>query len=186
MRRTTSICFVLAAFAGLMLVGSSGPADAQTEFGIVVIDTQRIYREATAVMRLQKHVDEERARNQEELRGKEESLRAAGQELERQRGVLTADVFNTRRRELEEGVVTLQREIQSHKRDLERLFARGMNQIRGLLVEISQEIAKEREVDIVLEKSAVVLVKPDLEITREALERLNQRLPQLDIATLKN
>ena len=83
-------------------------------------------------------------------------------------------------------MVTLQREIQSHKRDLERLFARGMNQIRGLLVEISQEIAKEREVDIVLEKSAVVLVKPDLEITREALERLNQRLPQLDIATLKN
>ena len=186
MRRTTSICVVLAACAGLILPGSGGPAEAQTEFGIVVIDTQRIYREATAVMRLQKHVDEERTRNQEELRGKEENLRAAGQELERQRGVLTADVYNTRRRELEEGVVTLQREIQSHKRDLERLFARGMNQIRGLLVQISQEIAKERKVDIVLEKSAVVLVKPDLEITQEALERLNQRLPQLDMATLQN
>ena len=186
MCRTTGIFVLFAVLASLILAGSGGPADAQSELGIVVIDTQRIYREATAVMRLQKHVDEERARDQEELRDKEESLRAAGQELERQRGVLTADVYNTRRRELEEGVVTLQREIQSHKRDLERLFARGMNQIRGLLVEISQEIAKEREVDIVLEKSAVVLVKPDLEITQEALERLNQRLPQLDIATLRN
>ncbi len=179
--------FVLfATLAGLVLTGSGGPAEGQSELGIVVIDTQRIYREATAVMRLQKHVDEERTSYQEQLRGKEEDLRAASQELERQRGVLTADVYNTRRRELEEEVVTLQRGIQTRNRDLDRLFARGMNQVRELLIEISQEVAKEREVDIVLEKGAILLVKPDLEITQEALERLNQRLPQIDIATLQN
>ena len=179
-------CLVLA--LGLIVFGlwAPGRAEAQSDFGIVVIDTQRIYREATAVMGLQKHIEGQRTAYQAELRKKEEALRKARQDLERQRTVLAADVFDSRRREFEEQVVTLQREVQANKRGLERLFARGMNQIRQFLVEISQEIAKERKVEMVVEKSAIVLVKPELEITQEALDRLNQRLPEFDLSTLQN
>lgn len=175
--------FVLLAL--LSLGGFSAPAAAQSEFGIVVIDTQRIYREAKAVMGLQKHIERQRGAYQSELRGKEEALRKSRQELEQQRALLAAEVFDKRRREFEEQVVTLQREVQANKRGLERLFARGMNQVRGLLVQISQEIAKEREVEMVVEKSAIVLVKPELEITQEALDRLNQRMPEFDISKLQ-
>ncbi len=54
-----------------------------------------------------------------------------------------------------------------------------MKQVQAALVDISREIAEERRSDLVIEKSAVVLVRPELEITREALERLNQRLPEI-------
>ena len=52
-----------------------------------------------------------------------------------------------------------------------------MNQVRLALVDIVKEIAQERGADLVLSKANVVLVRPDLEITSEALERLNVRLP---------
>ena len=144
-----------------------------------MIDTQRIYREAEAVRGLQKKIDDQRSSYQNELRKKEEVLRGADQELARQRTILSSEAFAQKRRELEEQVAKLQGEIQSRRKDLEKEFALGMKQVQAALVQISQEIAEERDSVLVIEKSAVVLVRPELEITREALKRLNQRLPKI-------
>ncbi len=164
-----------------MLFGPILPAMAQDEggLGVVVIDTQRIYREAAAVRGLQKKVDDQRSSYQKELRQKEEALRGADQELARQQTVLSPEAFAERRRELEQEVAKLQGEVQSRRKDLEKEFALGMKQVQAALVDISREIAEERKSDLVIEKSAVVLVRPELEITQEALKRLNQRLPKV-------
>jgi Skp family chaperone for outer membrane proteins len=147
--------------------------------GIVVIDTQRIYREAEAVRELQKRIDDQRSSYQNELRKKEEVLRGDDQELARQRTILSSEAFAEKRRELEEQVAKLQGEVQSRRQDLEKEFALGMKQVQAAMVEISREIAEEHKSDLVIEKSAVVLVRPELEITQEALKRLNQRLPKV-------
>lgn len=163
------------------MVGQAVPVMAQGAggLGIVVIDTQRIYREAAAVRGLQKKVDDQRSSYQKELRQKEEALRGADQELARQQTILSPEAFAERRRELEEQVAKLQGEVQSRRKDLEKEFALGMKQVQAALVDISREIAEERKSDLVIEKSAVVLVRPELEITQEALKRLNQRLPKI-------
>lgn len=153
---------------------------------IVVIDTQKIYREAIAVKGLQKQIDNQRSAYREELQKKEESLRAADKELARQRTVLSSEAFAQKRRGLEEQIATLQREIQKRRKVLEKQFAQGMKQVQSVLVEISQDIAGERDAVLVVEKSAVVLVKPDLEITQEALKRLNKKLPKLTLPTPQN
>ena len=62
----------------------------------------------------------------------------------------------------------------------------GMKQVQAALVDISREIAEERKSDLVIEKSAVVLVRPELEITQEALKRLNQRLPEVTPAATQD
>ncbi len=172
----------------LPLLLSAASAHAQDSGGvtIVVIDTQRIYREAVAVKGLQKVIDEQRSDYQGELRKKEESLRAADQELARQRTILSSEAFTEKRRQLEEQVATLQRDVQSRRKGLEEVFVKGMSQVQKTLVEISQEIAKERAADLVIEKSAVVLVKPEFEITKEALKRLNKRLPKVDLKAAAN
>ncbi len=164
-----------------MLSGPIVPAMAQDArgLGVVVIDTQRIYREAAAVKGLQKKVDDQRSSYQKELRQKEETLRGADQELARQQTVLSPEAFAERRRDLEQQVAKLQGEVQSRRKDLEKEFALGMKQVQAALVDISREIAEERKSDLVIEKSAVVLVRPELEITQEALNRLNQRLPEV-------
>lgn len=179
--------FQMVLLTGLWLAALIAPAAAQdgSTVSIVVIDTQQIYREATSVKGLQEHINKQRTDYQDEIRKKEEALRGAGQELERQRALLAAESYAAKRRELEEQVAALQREVQLRKRGLEKLFAEGMNRVRNALVEISQEIAKAREADLVIEKSAIVLVKPDLEITQEVLAGLNKTLPTIDIKSLQ-
>jgi Skp family chaperone for outer membrane proteins len=172
----------------LAMLGTVAPAYAQDTgtLGIVVIDTQSIYREALAVKGLQSLIDKQRSAYQEELRKQEETLRAADQELARQRTVLSPEAFAQKRRDLEEQVATLQREIQSRRRALEKLFGEGMKQVQTALVVIAREIAEARKADFVIDKSAVALVRPELEITQEVLKRLDQKLPKVTLKAPQN
>lgn len=170
---------------GFMFLGAA-PVLGADSLQIVVIDTQKIYREAEAVKGLQKQIDGQRSTYRDELQKKEESLRSADKELARQRTILSSEAFAQKRRGLEEQIATLQRDIQKRRKVLEKQFAQGMKQVQSVLVEVSQDIAKERNAVLVVEKSAVVLVKPDLEITQEALKRLNKKLPKISLPAPQN
>ncbi len=152
---------------------------------VVVMDTQRIYREAIALKVLQRIIDEQRSAYQQELRHKENELREADKKLADQRENLSAEVFAEKRKELEKRIVTVQRELQARKRELDKHYSQGISQLRSVLVEIAREIAEERDADLVIEKGAVVLVKPELEITEEALEQLNRRLPKVELPSVE-
>ena len=182
LRRTTGSSL----FVAMFLAATPAPALGADPLAIVVIDTQRIYREAAAVKGLQKQIDGQRSTYRDELQKKEESLRAADKELARQRTILSSEAFAQKRRGLEEQIANLQRDIQKRRKVLEKQFAQGMKQVQSVLVEISQDIAKERDAVLVVEKSAVVLVKPDLEITQEALKRLNKKLPKISVPAPQN
>lgn len=166
-----------------LLWAAATPAKAQDDgsLTIAIIDMQRILRDSLAVQTMQKEIDQLRDLYQAELRKKEEEIRQSDQELLRQRSVLTADVYAKKRQELEREVAGVQQEIREQRRGLDALFGQGMSQVRLELVDIVKEIATERGADLVLAKANVVLVRPDLEITTEALERLNERLESVPL-----
>lgn len=144
---------------------------------IAIIDMQQILRESKAVQDMQRKIEQLRASYQGEFREKEEMLRQRDQELARQRSAMSAEGFAQGRQQLEREVAAAQRDIQERRKSLEALFQQGMAQVRLALVTIVQDIAKQRDVDLVLTKTTVVLVRPDLEITEETLEKLDQTLP---------
>lgn len=146
-----------------------------------IIDVQSVLRTSTAVKGLNAEVEKRRNAYQEELRRQEEELRTADQELSRQRTILSADVFATKRRELQRRVATLQREVQDRKRRLDQGFSRGLSRVQAELAEIAKGIAEEMGLDLILSKATVVIVKPEFELTEEASKRLNQRLPAVTV-----
>ena len=180
---------VIAVGLGLMAWWSPGEAVGQestTNLRILIIDTQRIYRDSMAVKHLQRLIDGQRSSYKGEIKEKEDSLKEASKELSKQRGVLSSEAMSQKRKELESRVVTLQSEIRNRKRELDKRWTSGLNQVRTVLVEITREIAQDHEADLVLERSAIALVKPELEITQEALEKLDERLPEVSIPDLQN
>jgi len=151
-----------------------------------IIDVQKILRESTAVKALTARIEDERQAYQAELRKKEETVRTADQELARQRSILTADAYAAKRRDLEQQMASLQREVRERKRTLDQAFGRGMNRIQTELAKVAAEIADENGLDLVLSKTAVVIVKPEFEFTEEALKRLNTRLPDVPATGAQN
>lgn len=152
---------------------------------IAVIDMQKIMRDSEAVQSIQRQIEQQRSEYQEKLRQKEQQLRTADEELTRQRSVLSSDAFQKKRRELEEQVGTLQRDIQSSKRQLDQNYSKAMKSVQQKLVEIVGDIASKRNLDMVIGKTTVVLVKPELDITDAALERLNATVTSVDVPSLE-
>lgn len=151
-----------------------------------IIDVQKILRESTAVQGLTARIESERQAYQSELSKKEEAVRNADQELARQRSILTAEAYAAKRRELEQQMAGLQREVRERKRALDQAFGQGMNKIQAELAKVAADIADENGLDLVLSKATVVIVKPEFEFTVEALERLNARLPDVSAADIQN
>ncbi|MEM7225868.1 MAG: OmpH family outer membrane protein [Pseudomonadota bacterium] len=182
--RSRALAGAFGLIAGLLLCPLL--AHGQEAQGIGIIDAQRIYREATAVKSLQQQIDQQRDKFQRELREKEKVLRDADQELARQRAILSADAFNKRRKDLETQVSALQSEVRARKDRLDKAFAEGMKQVRAALIEVSREISEQKKLYLLIEKSSVVLVKPELEHTGEALKKLNERLPRVTLPAVQN
>ncbi len=153
---------------------------------IAIINVQQVMRESTAVKSLARKIQEQKSEYLSELRKEEEALRKTDQELTRQRSILSAEAYAQKRGELEQKVATLQREARTRKRGLDQDFASGMSKVQGELAAVAKEIAEERGLDLILSKATVVIVKPIFEITKEAVKRLNARLPDAPLAETQN
>ena len=64
---------------------------------------------------------------------------------------------------------------------MEQLFGRGVSQVRQALAEVAKEIADEQGINLILLKATIVLASRELDITEEALKRLDERLPAVDV-----
>jgi Skp family chaperone for outer membrane proteins len=171
----------------LFCLVAAAPAPAQTPAPgpsgtiIVVVDLQRILREAAAVRALQQQVGAAREAFQAEIRQREEALRRLDQELARERPTLTPEVYAERRQALADQLAALQTDIQERRRKLDQAMNEGMRQVQSELLPVLQQLTEEHGADIMLAKTSIVLARPELEVTDEALVRLNARLPTVSV-----
>lgn len=162
----------------------AAPAAAQGDAAVprvMIVDSQRILREADAVRQLQGELEGERDAFRDQLREREAELREDDAELTRERQSLNNEDYLQRRRALEERFAGYQREIAERRRALEGRFTKGMREVESRLIEIVGAVAKARGATLVLPKSAVLLSDPDYDATEEVLTRLNETLPRVEV-----
>lgn len=181
-------CIAAALVAAIAVTSGGAPVWAQKADApvLAIIDVQKVLRESVAVKALTATIEKQRDKYQGELRTQEETLRAADQELARQRTILSSDAYAQKRKELEQQVATLQRQVQERKKGLDQLFGQGMSQVQNELADVAKGIAEERGIDLILSRAAVVIVKPKLDISTEALTRLNARLKTVALPAPQN
>jgi Skp family chaperone for outer membrane proteins len=160
-------------------------AASQQGIRIAVIDMQKIMSDSKAVQSIQRQIDRQREQYQSDLQRRERELREANEALASERNVLSQDAFRQKRRRLEEQVTELQREIQRSKRRLDRNYSQAMRQVQDQLVQIVRDLATRQDIDMVLGKATVVIVRPRLDLTDRALKRLNAELSSVDVPPLK-
>lgn len=172
-----------------LLAATALPAAAQAQAqktpaaAIVVIDTQRIFREAASLKAVRQQIDQYRAGLKPEIEKQEDALRQEDQELAKQRSVLTPEVFEQRRQAFQAKVVALQKQIQDHQTTIEKAFNSARDQVTTTIVEILKEMSKTRGFNLVLDRTNVqVMLDPSVEITPEVLKQLDQRLPTVKAA----
>ena len=173
-------------FTAILLVYAvMGAAEAQAqalpEPRIAILNYQLIQKNSTAMVDIQTQIETRRKTYQEEISQQEKDLRADDQELVRQRTVLSAEAFALKRREFEAKVAQVQRQVQDRKRELDRAFEYGMNQVQLVINEIILELSREKNFNLVLSRQQIIFVNDSLNISSDIIRILNERLPLVQV-----
>jgi outer membrane protein len=147
-----------------------------------VIDYQRILRDAAAARSIRGQIEERRKVYQEEVSREEQRLHEADKAFAKQRSVLSAEAFAEKRREFEQEVAEVQRLVQERRRELDRLSAVALNEVKRALIEIVTNMAEERGFNLVLPSSEVLFFARTLDLTEEVLAQLDGKLPDVRLS----
>jgi Skp family chaperone for outer membrane proteins len=178
----------LAPFVALQLAASAcgGARLAHAQAGLptavaVVVDYQRILRDAKAAQAIRTQIDARRKALQDQFAKEEKRLFDADKELAKQRGVLSPEAFAEKRKAFEEDVVRVQRQAQQRRRQLDQVATIALGEVRNAMVEIVGALAEQRKFNLVLPSSAVLLFSPSIDLTDEVMMQLDKRLPTVKV-----
>ena len=191
MRRVRTATCTVIALAALAVAGWLQPWQQQGAAAqklpttiAAVIDYQRILRDAAAARSIREQIEARRKAYQEEISKEEQRLHEADKEFAKQRSVLSPEAFAEKRRDFEQDVAEVQRMVQERRRELDRMSAAALNEVKQALIEIVTSIAEERGFNLVLPSSEVLFFSRSLDLTEEVLAKLDARLPQVRISAV--
>jgi Skp family chaperone for outer membrane proteins len=138
-------------------------------------------RESKAVQSAREQLNDISARFKKEIDDEEARLRVIDQELQQQRTILTPEAFGKKRDEFQRQAAQLQQKARELRQAMDEGFKETMQQIQRVLFEEVAKLADERDFNLVIPSSQVIVSIGAFNITPYAIERLNARLPDVKL-----
>ncbi|MCY3980545.1 MAG: OmpH family outer membrane protein [Alphaproteobacteria bacterium] len=149
---------------------------------VIVVDTNRIMREAQAAVDIARQVEDLGARYANEFNAAEARLRQEDQALTKQRDLLSKEAYKAKVKELRDRLMALRGSAQRQRTLLDRARVEAVRKVQLQLHEVARALAGEVGANIVIQKAALVWADEEaLELTDDVLTRLNEVLPGVTI-----
>ena len=148
---------------------------------LAVVDFRGVLAKSEAARNIRSAVDEKREELRKYFLEVENSLRDEQKDLSKKRSIVTAEAFEQRARNLKEKAQSAQKLAQTSNQKLKKSFDHAMDKVQKELLRIVAEVAEETGVGVVLFRSAIVIAVKKLDISKEVLQRLNRKLPEVKV-----
>ena len=140
-----------------------------------IIDLGEVLRQSQAIINVRDLLDEKRAEFQEQFAAREVELLSREKSLKSKRDIMSKEAYEAEVRLFQDEVAEVQREIQQKRKSLDNAFQKAQDKLRNLAIEIVGDIAKEQKLDLVANRSNVLVFRNQLDLTKIVLARLNER-----------
>ena len=168
------ICDIAAVAA--QTVSESAPISQTMEVTrIGVADLNGILRAADANTRVRELLDAQRQKFQDEFSLVEAELQQTERDLMSKRELLSAEEYDKQIKAFQVRVTQLQQDIQRKRQAIDNAYQKAQSDIRTEALSIIAEIAKAKNLDLVLNRDASLIFLPHLNISDGVLTRLNER-----------
>jgi Skp family chaperone for outer membrane proteins len=148
---------------------------------IVMVDMQQLVYNSKAGKGIQGQMDKQRQAFSKEVAQQEDELQKARTELERQRSALPPDQFEAKGRQFQQRLQELDRSVQAKQKAWQAVYSEAMSKVEEGALQVVAEIAAEHQANLVIQKAAVIFGKDGFDITADAMQRLDQRLPAVTV-----
>ena len=140
-----------------------------------IIDLSEVLRQSQAIINVRDLLDEKRAEFQEQFTAREVELLSREKSLKSKRDIMSKEAYEAEVRLFQDELAEVQREIQQKRKSLDNAFQKAQDKLRNLAIEIVGDIAKEQKLDLVANRSNVLVFRNQLDLTKIVLARLNER-----------
>lgn len=175
--KSTILCSIIA--TALTFSTPSFAQDAKQP--IAVVNIQQIMKESTAVKSVREQLESKQKSFQSILSKKDEEMQKEEQEIKKQKSVLSKEEFEKKAKAFSAKATEMQKDVQSKKAVLDGAFENSLNDIQKIVTEIIADIAKEKGFVVAMPATQILYSASSLDISAEVLERLNKKLPKLDV-----
>ena len=142
---------------------------------LAVVNMDKVLRDAKATERVRELLDDKREEFQNDFATREASLLQIEKDLQSKRTILSEEAYRAEVSQFQNEVASIQQEIQFKRQALDKAFQEAQDEIKSLAAEIVAEIAGQQKLDVVLNKSAAIVFRQDLDITEYVIIKLNER-----------
>ena len=142
---------------------------------IGIADLNGILRAADANVKVRELLDTQRQKFQDEFSLVEAELQQTERDLMSKRELLSADEYDKQIKAFQARVTQLQQDIQKKRQAIDNAYQKAQSDIRAEALSIITEIARDMNLDLVLNRDASLIFLPHLNISDEVLTRLNER-----------
>ncbi len=148
---------------------------------IAIVDIQQMMRSSTAAKSIQKQISTLREQYKKQIADDEKGLRVAEQAIIAKKSSLTVEEFQKERQGFETKLGNVQKNVRSKQEKLDKAFNAAMEDVRVKGVEIIAKLAEETGASIVLPRQNVIIIDKQLDLTDEAMKRLNATLKDVKV-----
>jgi outer membrane protein len=142
---------------------------------IGLADLNGILRAADANVKVRELLDTQRQKFQDEFSLVEAELQQTERDLMSKRELLSAEEYDKQIKAFQARVTQLQQDIQRKRQAIDNVYQKAQSDIRAEALSIITEIARDMNLDLVLNREASLIFLPHLNISNEVLTRLNER-----------
>ncbi|CCG06780.1 OmpH family outer membrane protein [Pararhodospirillum photometricum] len=143
-----------------------------------VIDVQKILADSAAAKQARAERDKYLATYQAQAQKEEKALHDAQAALARETDQ-GSESFKKKRQDFEKKVGAFQVRFTTLRQNLDRAMAQSLGEIQDMVIRVSDQVASERSVNLVLYKTQVLLFDPRMNMTDEVLKRVDTNLPKV-------
>jgi len=113
-----------------------------------------------------------------ELQPEDTSIATDGRALEAKRSTLDAATFQSQAQALSARVNALRQKADLRQREVQATEQKSLNRIEQELDPIARELYQQRHCSVLINKDAVLIANPEMDITTQAVTGLNARIQQ--------
>ncbi len=148
---------------------------------ILVINREAILRLSKVGQDIVKQVNGYTQSAEKEFKGQGEQLRKDGAALQQQLAILAPDVKAKKIADFENRQRSLQAKVETRQQQIQGGVLQARQKIETALGPIVQGIMQERGATLLLDRGAIVWGTGDIDITRTAIQRLDQKMSTVKV-----
>ena len=148
---------------------------------IVYINMEKLFNESIVGISLNKQISEINSLNEKKIKKLETEIKSEDENINSQKNILNEEELKKKIANLNSKIKEYQNLIKKNKDNLNKKKIEGTNVILNTLKPILSEYSEKNSISMVLQKQNVIIGKKELDITKDIILILNEKIKKIDI-----